>query len=1001
LKRLIVLVLASALAFGCPYYNTFYNAKRAFSEAERLRKEALEQGVTQVPEQAKRLYDRAIENSALLMRDHPHSDLIDDALVLIGDAFTVQGEYPKAIRKYEEVLANYPDSKWYRYCSFALSRTTLSAGDTLSAEAALRNFLVQYPASEWASDAHMLLGSIDINRQDYNAAIDDLTDFLTTFPDHSRRPEAQYFIAESHLELDRYGEALELFERVGKTARTRALEFQAKFMVGECLRRDQSYEQALETFGDLVRNSSYLTYRPRIMLAIAACQVSMDQIDDALEIYQQIHNRYEQQRNYDAEVSEALFETGRIYERRGDLEQADQYYSNAGRRSPRVFWVGDIADQKQTDIRLLQRYKEELTAAKEAFKSATQDTTHLENREGTEQVVQEIVPKALEKVIETRFKLAEVYLFQFDLVDSALAHYRLAEAEAGDVEMAAKAAYATAWAMDHIMADTSSSRIGYQNVLSEYDSTIYASAAARAISVPDPLGFSERELFARAQDLLFNEEAPDSAVVYYQKILDRYPEGDYASRSLYALGWISETYQNDIDLALKTYRKIKEFFPRSEASDAADLKIKFLEEWSGERGAADDFGVADTGEVEGSTFTLSISPENRHGDVVEVNRDRIVISLREVVPVKKGDTGYLFTMDGVDSTATPVRAALFQVMQATLPEGPRIGVNTANNTNMYANVGDKTIAMITPFKQFEVVAEEGDWIQIHLDGLDGYVHRQFVQLDSLVRPTVIGRIEERFPAWSPDEWLGAVIELDGTTEERADSKAEGSASKFTGGPVVLAIDPKARDGDVVRIDGDQVIIKLLKTQPVSVGDTGYLFAMQSADGAGPKAARFRVHQVRLPDLGLATISGQGELLTAPDGEVLLPLMNGITVVVLAQETGWYRVRVGSNEGYVRQAVVRMMPPALPYNGRIGQSELNLHRFPDGPVVDTLDRDTTVRVLEAQGPWLKVTLNEQEGFVNAGSVSPEPMSDALVFCFIEERLATMTPESVLGAVFDGK
>ena len=157
----------------------------------------------------------------------------------------------------------------------------------------------------------------------------------------------------------------------------------------------------------------------------------------------------------------------------------------------------------------------------------------------------------------------------------------------------------------------------------------------------------------------------------------------------------------------------------------------------------------------------------------------------------------------------------------------------------------------------------------------------------------------------------------------------------------------------------------------------------------------------MPDLGLATISGQGELLTAPDGEVLLPLMNGITVVVLAQETGWYRVRVGSNEGYVRQAVVRMMPPALPYNGRIGQSELNLHRFPDGPVVDTLDRDTTVRVLEAQGPWLKVTLNEQEGFVNAGSVSPEPMSDALVFCFIEERLATMTPESVLGAVFDGK
>ncbi|SVA99305.1 uncharacterized protein METZ01_LOCUS152159, partial [marine metagenome] len=240
-----------------------------------------------------------------------------------------------------------------------------------------------------------------------------------------------------------------------------------------------------------------------------------------------------------------------------------------------------------------------------------------------------------------------------------------------------------------------------------------------------------------------------------------------------------------------------------------------------------------------------------------------------------------------------------------------------------------------------------------------------------------------------------------TTEERADSTAEDGVSISSEEPPGSAVDPNARDGDVVGFDGEQVIVKLLKTLPVNVGDTGYLFAIHSAGRAGRQTARFRVYQVRLPDLGMGIISGQGELRVVPDGEVLLPLMNGITVVVLAQETGWYKIRIGSREGYVRQTVVRMMPPELPYNGRIGQSELKLHEFPDGLVVGSLNRDTIVRVLETQGPWLRVSLDGQEGFVNAGSVSPEPMSDALVFCIIEERLATMTPESILGAVFDTK
>ncbi|HCQ02014.1 MAG TPA: hypothetical protein DIT99_15580, partial [Candidatus Latescibacteria bacterium] len=64
----------------------------------------------------------------------------DDALVLIGDAFLAQSQFPQAARKYEEVLTNYPESDWVPYCMFSLGNSSLSAGDTTRAEVALQDF---------------------------------------------------------------------------------------------------------------------------------------------------------------------------------------------------------------------------------------------------------------------------------------------------------------------------------------------------------------------------------------------------------------------------------------------------------------------------------------------------------------------------------------------------------------------------------------------------------------------------------------------------------------------------------------------------------------------------------------------------------------------------------------------------------------------------------------------------------------------------------------------
>ena len=87
----VILFALVCVVFGCAYYNTFYNARKAFNEGERIR---LNQQTPDggIPPLALASYELAIENAGLVLRDHSGSSYVDDALVLIGDVRAIQGQ---------------------------------------------------------------------------------------------------------------------------------------------------------------------------------------------------------------------------------------------------------------------------------------------------------------------------------------------------------------------------------------------------------------------------------------------------------------------------------------------------------------------------------------------------------------------------------------------------------------------------------------------------------------------------------------------------------------------------------------------------------------------------------------------------------------------------------------------------------------------------------------------------------------------------------------------
>ena len=122
----LVLLLAGCLAISaCVYFNTFYNAKKSFREAEKERRKheetyadwAFDQAGPELQQrrspQADQLYDKAVRKASKVLDEYKESDLVDDAMFLIGRAYYWRGEYLNAQESFRDLETFFPSSPYF------------------------------------------------------------------------------------------------------------------------------------------------------------------------------------------------------------------------------------------------------------------------------------------------------------------------------------------------------------------------------------------------------------------------------------------------------------------------------------------------------------------------------------------------------------------------------------------------------------------------------------------------------------------------------------------------------------------------------------------------------------------------------------------------------------------------------------------------------------------------------------------------------------------------
>ncbi|MBN2357522.1 tetratricopeptide repeat protein, partial [candidate division KSB1 bacterium] len=385
-KRLLYIVLLFVLGnfAGCAYYNTFYNAKKFYKEAENERKKRQRTQVVQLsPEEMLQQqkqglvtssldgdkpssaemqnYQRAIEKASSVLEFYPKSRWVDDALLMVGECFYYRREYAKSLRKFEEIIKLYPNSSFIPQAHLMLAKNYLGLSEFEKAENKFREIaLDDKMPKDVRQEAEYELAGLYFVKGSYEQAANEYRRTAKESDDKLIRAMSYYRLGECLISLHHYQEAPAVFKRAVDESPNEDFKAQATFKLGESQSLVEDYDAAIRTFSNLLAKELEPRRIPMIKLQLANNLRLKGELEDAIKWY---NNIIKDHKNTDASAK-SYFALGDIEENlNNNYAKAKENYelvrgefansSIAPEAKSRADYIGQYMDLKKSINELL------------------------------------------------------------------------------------------------------------------------------------------------------------------------------------------------------------------------------------------------------------------------------------------------------------------------------------------------------------------------------------------------------------------------------------------------------------------------------------------------------------------------------------------------------------------------------------------------------------------------------------------------------------------------
>ena len=541
---LCIVLLAGTLVSGCVYYNTFYNARKQFQEAERKREEAENVAATSQKNRQRvfryrDFYWRAIRKASIVLDRHPDSDWVDDSLLLIGKAFYWLGSYRDALLKFQELQDNFPQSLLLTEALYWKGLTLWASGRAEEARPVLAN-VGESADAQFNGKARLALAELEAEAGDHAAAINAYQKLLEARP-KGLATRIWLGIGNARFHLELYEDALLAYRRVLKSKPKNKINFETRLRIGSILERQGKLDEVLGTYNRILKIKSLRSYEPEVHLKRANVYHLMGEPGIADQIYNEVIGN-NPKTEFSAEAYYRLAMVAQTTQR--DMEKAKELFASARKERPGSD-VGKAARDREKDLVKLERF-------------------------------QKAAAKGKKKGLKALFNVAEMYLFNFSEPDSALATYRRASALADslDTELAPKALYAIGLIYADSLKNQEAAEKTFRRLIDAYPVNPYAMSARQRLAQALEEDAMAEARFREAESLMGGGVNLPGHLDILRQLPLEYPNSPFAARALYTVAWTYANRLENSDSARVYYQKLVDGYPLTEFAELASKSLK-------------------------------------------------------------------------------------------------------------------------------------------------------------------------------------------------------------------------------------------------------------------------------------------------------------------------------------------------------------------------------------------------------------------------------------------
>ncbi len=541
--RVLVPAMDSMRLVSGPPKNTTYQFLRAFV----IERAKLQPVATKV--------DSILIKGSKVVANHPKSKYIEGSLFLMAEAYFVRSEWVPSQQKCIELAERFsdgdfsPDAHLLLAKNFLMQRKMTQGKQTLSRAIDVAWYKNRY---DILSEAYRIQAEMAIEDGQMDEAVNPFKQAIEQCEDSEQRARWQIDVASIYYRLGRYALAEKAFLKVFDESPDALAEFEALLYRGASLVQLEKFDEAEEIFNDLDENKNFTEWNSFIeaeRLGLERAR-STDPKDATLIALERTADTSFVGR---PELMAQSFQKGMGLFKIGDYHEALKYFAKAKViRTP----VYDVANKYFT---LLKQWDEQQKKIRSIDQSLMIDTTYRDSLMRT---------KSAEL-----FALGRIHE-QLENSDSALRYFQYAY-DSTSVLDPARGRYLFSQARILRESDPDRADSLFEIVAERWPKSEFAREASTNLGFSADGGIDDAaELYRSANSFRIVRDY-SYASRQYMAIVEKFPENDYAAKSLYAMGWMYERDVKMIDSALYYYGQLLERYPRSKYAKEIHASVEY------------------------------------------------------------------------------------------------------------------------------------------------------------------------------------------------------------------------------------------------------------------------------------------------------------------------------------------------------------------------------------------------------------------------------------------